>query len=507
MRTANSMQDDPMLGSRDAEHGGAMPAAEPARTAEPPALRALRERVRQDLAVIDYPTRPWLPPKLDPRGEPASDVVIVGGGQSGIAVAFALKREKLERIRVLDRAARGREGPWATFARMDTLRTPKHVLGPDLGIPSLTVAEWYAAKHGQQHWREIGKVPTAKWMDYLVWLRDVLGIGTENDVEVLSFAVADHDRDLLELRTRRGDTTQSIFCRRLVFATGIDGSGRWYVPEMVSAALSPALYAHTSEDIDFARLAGKRIAVLGAGASAFDNAAVALEHGAQSIDLFYRRKRLPRVNPFRWIENAGFLAHFADLPDEWKWKFFKRMQDGNQPPPQDTFDRCARHPNFRLHPGEPWTAVEQQGERIRFTTPRAAYEADFTIIGTGLLYDLRCRPEIAPYAAKIATWADRLPQAGSDPDPSLRNTPFLGPHYEYLEKEPGTLDWAGKVFNFTFAATLSMGVTAAALSGLKYGAQRLSRGIVKGLFLESVDLMFESFSQYRDPELVIPDEF
>jgi cation diffusion facilitator CzcD-associated flavoprotein CzcO len=276
---------------------------------------------------------------------------------------------------------------------------------------------------------------------------------------------------------------------------------------MVSEALSPSLYAHTSEDIDFDRLAGKRIAVLGAGASAFDNAAVALEHGAQAIDLFYRRKRLPRVNPFRWIENAGFLAHFADMPDQWKWRFFKRMQDGNQPPPQDTFDRCARHCNFVLHPGEPWTAVEQSGERIRITTGLATYDADFAIIGTGLLYDLRSRPEIAPYAAKIATWAERLPEAASDPDPSLRNTPFLGAHYEYLEKEPGTLDWAGKVFNFTFAATLSMGVTAAALSGLKYGAQRLSQGIVKGLFLESLDMMFESFSQYSDPELVISDEF
>jgi cation diffusion facilitator CzcD-associated flavoprotein CzcO len=489
-------------------------ARQAAAAADPPAepgLQALRERVRQDLAVIDYPSRPWLPPKMGPDGKPASDVVIVGGGMSGIAIAFALRREKLDRVRILDRAPAGREGPWATFARMETLRTPKHVLGPDLGIPSLTVAEWYAAIHGRERWQTLDRVPTADWMRYLVWLRDVLALDIENDTDVLSFAA--HGGDLVEVRMRRGaaedrDATEEVvYCRRLVFATGIDGSGRWHVPDMIAQALPPSLYAHTAQMIDFDRLAGKRIVVLGAGASAFDNAAVALEHGAAAVDLFYRRRRLPRVNPYRWVENAGFLAHFADMPDQWKWRFFKRMQDNNQPPPQDTFNRCARFENFVLHPGEPWTAVAPTGDGLRVTTDRATYDADFAIIGTGILYDLRQRPEIARYAGEIATWADRLPEAAHDPDPSLRNTPYLGPHYEYIEKEPGTLAWAGKVFNFTFAAILSSGVTAGALSGLKYGIQRMTQGIVKGLFLESLDTMFESFSNYAEPELIVPDEY
>lgn len=32
----------------------------------------------------------------------------------------------------------GKEGPWATYARMVTLRTPKHLTGLDYGMPSLT---------------------------------------------------------------------------------------------------------------------------------------------------------------------------------------------------------------------------------------------------------------------------------------------------------------------------------------------------------------------------------
>ena len=60
---------------------------------------------------------------------------------------------------------------------------------------------------------------------------------------------------------------------------------------MISENLPPHLYAHTHTDIDFPNFKGKRIGVLGAGACAFDNSAVMLEHGAQSVDLFFRRKR------------------------------------------------------------------------------------------------------------------------------------------------------------------------------------------------------------------------
>ena len=51
--------------------------------------------------------------------------------------------------------------------------------------------------------------------------------------------------------------------------------------------------AHTCEIIDFERLKGKTVAVLGVGASAMDNAAVALEHGAAELHVFCRRAAPP----------------------------------------------------------------------------------------------------------------------------------------------------------------------------------------------------------------------
>ena len=98
--------------------------------------------------------------------------------------------------------------------------------------------------------------------------------------------------------------------------------------------------------------------MVGAGASAFDNAAMALESGAASVELFVRRKQLPTVNPNRWMEFAGFLRHFGDLDDARKWRFMKIIFDMNQPPPQDTFDRCARHDNFSMRLGCPIERVD-----------------------------------------------------------------------------------------------------------------------------------------------------
>ena len=112
----------------------------------------------------------------------------------------------------------------------------------------------------------------------------------------------------------------------MVLATGIDGSGAWDVPRFLRDALPADRYAHTHAAIDFAALAGKRIAVLGAGASAFDNAATALERGAREVCLCFRRPSLVNVNAYRWAEFVGFLKHFGELPDADKWRFIQGLR-------------------------------------------------------------------------------------------------------------------------------------------------------------------------------------
>jgi cation diffusion facilitator CzcD-associated flavoprotein CzcO len=79
------------------------------------------------------------------------------------------------------------------------------------------------------------------------------------------------------------------------------------VPSVVADSLPRHLYAHTCQDIDFSSLRGKRVAILGGGASAFDNAQFALKSGVGEVHVFVRRPELPRINPIRKMEQAGVL--------------------------------------------------------------------------------------------------------------------------------------------------------------------------------------------------------
>ena len=102
----------------------------------------------------------------------------------GQLVWFALTNGGMRNIRILDRSPEGLEGPWMTYARMETLRSPKQLTGPAYGYGALTFRAWYTAINGEAAWDELDKIPRPMWMDYLKWYRKVLEIPVENDIEV-----------------------------------------------------------------------------------------------------------------------------------------------------------------------------------------------------------------------------------------------------------------------------------------------------------------------------------
>jgi FAD-dependent urate hydroxylase len=144
------------------------------------ALAALEAQVRADLAKTAHPGAAWLAPKPGPDGRPALDVLVVGAGQSGLAAAFGLLRSQVNNILVLDKSEAGREGPWLTYARMHTLRSPKDFTGPDLDIPSLTYQSWHEARFGDDDWRKLDLIPRELWAEYLLWFRRVVGLPVRN---------------------------------------------------------------------------------------------------------------------------------------------------------------------------------------------------------------------------------------------------------------------------------------------------------------------------------------
>ncbi|HLG82008.1 MAG TPA: NAD(P)/FAD-dependent oxidoreductase [Bradyrhizobium sp.] len=460
-------------------------------------LGELERRVRFEMDCLGYPSRQWTVGR-NRDGSPVHDVIIVGGGQSGMSIAFRLLRERVTNVRVLDRNPAGREGPWVSFARMHTLRTPKVVTGPDLGIPSLSPRAWWEARFGERSWQGLNKIPREAWQAYLMWVRKTVGIEISNETEVTD--IEPLSDGLLAVRANVDGVAQQFFTRKVVLATGIEGSGSWTVPAAIAQALPRTCYAHTADPIDFRALAGQSVAVVGAGASAFDNAATALEAGAASVDLFARRKRLPTVNPNRWMEFAGFLRHFGDLDDARKWRFMKLIFDMNQPPPQDTFDRCARHANFVLHLGCPIDRVAFEDGRIKLATPHATQTFDFLIAGTGFTIDLASRPELARFHDKIACWSDRYRPPAGEHHALLGAYPYLSPNFQFTEKTAGSAPFLAHIFSYTFAAMPSLACSAG-ISALKFGVDRIASGITRALFVEDADLHLQSLRQYDEVEL------
>ena len=376
------------------------------------ALIALEAQVRADLAKTAHPNAAWLTPRLGPDGRPALDVLVVGAGQSGLATAFGLMRSQVSNILVLDKSAEGQEGPWLTYARMHTLRSPKHFTGPDLDIPSLTYQSWHEARFGDEDWQKLDLISRKLWAEYLLWFRRVVDLPVRNGCELIEISPA--AGGLLAAKVQTADGIDTVFARKIVLATGQEGMGDWSIPEplrhlppsvCVHAAvtgmvdlllrhLPPSVCAHAAQPIDFARLRGKRVAVIGAGASAFDNAATALEAGAVEVDLFCRRAEIQVIQPYRWLTFRGFLRHFCDLDDAWRWRFMRAVLEMREGFPQATYDRCARHPNFRLQEGAPIKAAKEAAHGVELQTPRGVFATDFVICGTGIDMNFAGRPEL-----------------------------------------------------------------------------------------------------------------
>jgi cation diffusion facilitator CzcD-associated flavoprotein CzcO len=459
-------------------------------------LTVLEQRLRQDLEWLELPAKPWVPERTAPDGRPVADVAIVGAGMAGLAAAAALRLDGVDRLRVLDRAAEGQEGPWVTYARMETLRSPKGLAGPALGLPALTFRAFFEAQHGAAAWEALGKIPRGMWMDYLNWYRRVMAVPVENGADVALIRPREDGLIVLEMCTG-----PEVLCRRLVLASGRDGLGGHFVPEM-ARRVDRRFWAHSREEIDFAALRGKRVGVVGAGASAMDNAATALEAGAASLDLFVRRAELPRINKFTGIGSQGVVHGFAGLPDEWKWRFLHYAGSAQTPPPRDSTMRVSRHPHARLHLSSPMTGVREVDGALRVETPRGAFTVDFLIFATGFKVALDERPELALIAPHIRLWRDRFTPAAGQESEELAFSPDLAPDFSFQEKVPGECPALARIHAFNYPATLSHGKLTGDIPAISAGAKRLSRGIARSLFIEDRETHFERLVAFDTPELL-----
>jgi FAD-dependent urate hydroxylase len=463
----------------------------------------LAMEARRDLELLSYPTTAWVDRMRADDGSAVHAVIVIGAGQSGLAVAASLRREGVDDVLVLDRQPRGQEGVWGTFARMRELRTPKALNGMDFGCPSLSVQRWFDARFGRGAWAGIDRIPRTAWMEYLRWYRATLGLAVENDTEVMDIRPA---KGVIAVDIRHAGRDVIRLARTVVIASGYDGGGRWRVPDFISDALPADRYNHTNGPVDIECLRGRRVAVLGHAASAFDNANCALEHGAASVDLCFRRPKIPRVNPHRFLETAGTMVHFSTLPDDIRWRVGRHFRLVDQPPPNSAFDMACAHPNFRLHPGRPWQAVWLDSGEIVIETPQGELRADHLLLGTGATVELEARAELRSLAGAVLRWRDRFTPAPGEEDGRLAALPYLDDHYGFMPRAQDD-KWVERVFCFNAAGHLSHGPHSTSISGHRHCLPRVVRGVTERLFREQQNGYLAKLGAFDTIDLPIPDDF
>jgi cation diffusion facilitator CzcD-associated flavoprotein CzcO len=200
--------------------------------------------------------------------------------------------------------------------------------------------------------------------------------------------------------------------------------------------LPPSLYAHTEDAIDFAALRGKTVAVIGAAASAFDAAGVALENGAAAVHLFARRDTIAAIPITRSRGFPGAYDNFHQLPDADRWHQAIRFRRAGSTPTTDAIERTVKFANFHLHLSAPWSkATANNG--VETIIDGTTYHFDFVIAGTGYSADIAARPELSDFAGDILLWRDRYAPPTAERDDMLACHPYLGAGHEFLEKTPG----------------------------------------------------------------------
>jgi cation diffusion facilitator CzcD-associated flavoprotein CzcO len=255
--------------------------------------------------------------------------------------------------------------------------------------------------------------------------------------------------------------------------------------------------------LDYQTLKGKRVGVIGAGASAMDSAATALECGAQSVDMLIRRADLPRINKGKGAGNPGLTNGHVDLPDEWKWRIRHYINTQQVPPPRGSTLRVSKYANARFNLGCSIDEIKVNPDgTLAIHTPKGIFELDFLIFATGFKIDWLARPEYAVIAKHLRTWGDRYQQEAGLEDRELQDSPDLGASFDLREKNPGQCPGLERIHVFCYPAALSHGTVSGDIPAISDGAKRLAQGIVSLFYKEDIAEHFENIKNFAEPEIM-----
>jgi FAD-dependent urate hydroxylase len=259
---------------------------------------------------------------------------------------------------------------------------------------------------------------------------------------------------------------------RVVIATGLAGFA--YVPPVI-ASLPPALATHTSGITSFATLKGREVAVIGAGQSALETAALLREAGAQPQLLvrensilwqtrvslkrsLWRRLRSP-ISGLGSGPKAWGLTHFPGamhrVPAPWRTRLVK-----NHLPAEGAWWLRDRVENrLPIHFGTTVVEARETASRVGLRLARNGSErqlvVDHIVAGSGYDIDVERLEFIHPKLRCAIQRLERAPRLNAAFETSVVGLHFIG---------PASAMSFGPLFRFVVGAEYSVRVVSAHLA-------------------------------------------
>lgn len=281
-----------------------------------------------------------------------------------------------------------------------------------------------------------------------------------------------HDGSAFDIRTESGET---LSAKRVVVAAGILHFA--YIPPELQR-LPAETVSHSSGHSDLGKFRGRRVAVLGAGASALDLAVLLLDAGAE-VDLIARRSviafhdapveprpLLQRLQAPRSGLGTGWRSRLCtDAPlvfHAMPHSFRTRVVERHLGPAPCWFTRGAADGRLPMHVGASVTGAQAVNGRVRlaFTQPdrgETRIDVDHVVAATGYRVDLNRLPFIAPELRRQVQ--------------VVQGTPVLSRQFE--SSVPG-------MFIIGAAAANSFGPLLRFAYGAKFAARRVASHLMRG---------------------------
>lgn len=327
----------------------------------------------------------------EPRGRPGRpdvEVAVVGAGPHGLSAAVHLRRAGAE-VRVLGRPM----SFWQTMPTGMLLRS---------NLSATNMIETEGPLSLLSYMRETGArieppVPLEDFVAYGRWVQRQ--------------AVPDVDERLVARVSRRGpdfalelEDGSELSAGRVVLACGI-------APFQRSAPgfehLSPDRASHSAEHRDPSRFAGRRVAVVGGGQSAFELATLIHEAGAEQVEVLVRADRVVWLRGHSVKKAIGRLGPIVYAPTDVGPLWYSRLVE--RPPlfgrlPRETQNRIAarcirpacshfvraRLDRVRTSVSVTVTEARERGDVVELAlSDGTRREVDHVILATGYQVDIR----------------------------------------------------------------------------------------------------------------------